>query len=472
MKKITSQLLLATTLIIISITSCKKDFLEEINNNPNEPALVKPNVLLPAAQASLAYTVGGDGQRIASIFAEYVSGANRQMYSYNRYIMTEEDFNNFWNGMYAGNMYDLKKIMNYAAEHPGEFDNYDACARILMAYALGTMTDFFGDIPYTQAFQGLDNRHPAFDTQQSIYQIIDALLDQAVVLIDNEIVDEDDLSSPVAEDFFYTGDMLSWRALAYGLKARAAIHLTNLDPITASQNALAAIANGALISNSGDARFRFGGAYQAPWFQFNDQRTDISYSAGDAIYGVGNYCIDSLMVPMNDPRYGVYIDINGDDPYWEIPGFLGTYFNSDNSSIFFFQYFEQKFIEAEAYNRLGMDSLADAALYDAVVASMTKVGVDISDSTVQVWLSANAHANDTTPAGNLKIIMTQKYIAMYLQTEGWTDVRRTGIPVLPVNAGVLTQIPRRFIYGTEERQNNAANCPQNSTLLVPPLWWD
>ena len=452
MKKITSQILLVTMLLVISVTSCKKDFLDKVNDNPNLPTSVSPKVLLASAQTATAFYVGGDAQRYCGIYTQYITGYSRQFFGYGRYVFTEEDFNNFWNNMYAGSMYDLNRIMTYATEHPGQYDYYDGCAKIMMAYSLGVMTDLFGDIPYSEAFKGLDNKQPAFESQQTIYQTIQTLLDSAISQINND--PGDDVVTPYEDDFMYNGDMSAWIALAYGLKARNYIHLTNVSA-TAATDALAALAGG-LSSSSGNARVKFGSAvnYNAPWYQYINERDDILYDG---------YCIQS-MITANDPRYGVYIDTA--DVYWGT-GYIGPYFGADNSPIFFFTYAEQKFIEAEAYQRLGDTTNAQLALTDAVHASMAQYGVAAADDSTYIANNVD-YANSTNRLG---LIMNEKYVAQFPQIESWNDWRRTGYPALTVNPGVLPQIPRRYIYPTQERENNP-HCPQGSTLLNPPLWWD
>jgi Starch-binding associating with outer membrane len=458
MKKIKSKIFIAILLLPLMFSSCAKSYLEDVNTDNNEPAEVNPEALLPAAQGSLFYSVGGDCSRYTSIFTQQVTGVARQFFSYNRYIMTEEEFNNYWNNMYAGNMHDCNRIMNYASQYTdGRYNQYDAAARVLMAYALMNMTDMFGDVPYTEAFQDINNLKPAYDTQTDVYITIQGLLDEAIVKIDGYDPDVDPDYFPGSNDFMFGGDMTKWKALANGLKARAYIHLTKLpsNSIAASTNAIAAINAGGLSDNSGDMQFIFGSAYQSPWFQYIDQRDDIGYFGS---------CLD-LMQAKNDPRYGIYVDVNG-DYYYE--GALGPFFMAEEAPVTLFSYEEQKFIEAEANFRLGNDVDAEAALVEAISSHMSKLGVSSDDAAT--YLANNV--DWATNSDKLGLIMNEKYTALFLNPEAWTDWRRTGYPALTVNDGVLPQIPRRFIYPTNERQYNPNDANQGSTLLQPTLWWD
>ena len=103
-------ILLITTMIVVS-ESCKKGFLEGVNDNPNSPSAVIPRVLLPGAQGNLAYAQGGDMSRYTSIMTQYITGATRQFFAYNQYTFSEEDFNNVWNNLYAATMSNFNSII-------------------------------------------------------------------------------------------------------------------------------------------------------------------------------------------------------------------------------------------------------------------------------------------------------------------------------------------------------------------------
>lgn len=455
--------MIRATLLIASVamvTSCQKDF-GDVNVNPNQPSDVPVNIILPSTQASLAYTLHGDIARYNGVFTQNVTGADRQFAAYNIYVFNEDDFNNLWNNMYAGNMADLKRIIDKSAD--GNYNSYRGIAKIMMAYSLMTVSDLFGDVPYREAFQGNDNTTPAYDSQQDIYtQILPDLLNTGIADLGNTA---NDLLTPGADDLVYGGDLGKWIQLANAIAARAAIHTTKLNGQAAATAALAAINAGALTSSADDAQFTFGISYQSPWFQYIDQRADISYSTLDYYYGIGCFHTDFLQ-SSNDPRFAKMIDVNGD---YYAPGFPSAFYMADDAAVPFMTYHEQKFIEAEANLILGNDAAAEAALNAAVDASMDKLGVDATDAAA--YKAANVVWSGTG-SDKLALIMTQKYVANYLQPESYNDWRRTGYPDLQPNAGATTGIPRRYIYPTSERQNNPNSVNTGSSLFAPRLWWD
>ena len=91
-------------IVMITTQSCKKGFLEGVNDDPNSPAEVTPKVLLPGAEGSLAYSQGGDVERFTSIMVQNITGYSRQFNGYQNYSFTEEDFNNLWYNLNAGTM--------------------------------------------------------------------------------------------------------------------------------------------------------------------------------------------------------------------------------------------------------------------------------------------------------------------------------------------------------------------------------
>lgn len=443
MRTIKLMSILAVVIVLITSQSCKNGFLEGVNDNPNSPSEVTPRVLLPGAEGNLAYALGGDLGRYTALMTQYVTGASRQFSSYNSYVFTEEDFNNLWNNLYAATMKNYFTIIQIEEASPGNYSIYDGIARILMAYTIGISTDVWGDIPYDEAFLGNEQLHAPYNTQEEVYNRIQSLLDVAIDEMSND--PGDDFDVPDANDFIYGGDAASWISLAHALKARFYIHLINVDPGYA-QMALDEINAGGPIA---DAEYPFNSAGPGPWYQYIEQRDDIAYDGS---------CLQ-LMQTRDDPRYGVYVDVNGD--YWG-PGYLGPFFSADNSPVWLMTEFERKFIEAEARFRTGDAAGAQTAFTEAIQASMDFYGVDGA-----AYIAANGTLNAGT---ELEQIMTEKWIANFLNAESWVDMRRTGFPALTSNVPGIP-IPTRFVYPTNERLYNSNATNAESDMYSPKLWW-
>jgi Starch-binding associating with outer membrane len=427
----------------MGLTSCSKYF-GDINENPNQPSKVTATVLLPSVEVFYAYGMQGDITRFTSLLMNQIYGADRQFATYQLYSITETDTDNWWKfNHYGGAMMDLKNMMDYAKE--GKQTHYLGIAKVLMAYGLMCATDLMGDIPYADAFQGTDNLAPKYQTQEVIYDSIQSLLTQGIANLADPV---EVLSEPGTEDLLYSGDLGSWTKFAHVLKARAYLHLGRRNP--ANYNlAIAELANGFVNSND-DAHFFFGETETSasPWYQYNDQRADILFEG---------FILDT-MTAMNDPRLSVY---------YAPDGWLGDYFTSTNSPYFFASYMEMQFILAEANFETGATSAALTAYNDGIVASLSRYGLT-PDSTFTADV-----LSETTASLTLEKIMLQKYIAMYLDPEVFTDWRRTGFPRLTPTAGALTQggvIPTRLPYPQSERLFNP-NMPADNSI-TGKVWWD
>lgn len=423
-------------------TACERYF-EGVNDNPDQPSEVTPDVLLPAAIVTLGYGNQGDMSRYTSMLMQQVTGATRQFSTYQNYSITETETDNWWRfNIYAGGLMDLY-VLNQQAE-ANEYTQYAAAAKALMAYGVMVTTDLMGDIPYSEAFQGADNLTPAYDSQSDVYNSINTLLDEARTGFAAATAPV----SPGSDDMLYGGDAAQWTKFCNFLSARAAIHLGKVSAAN-YQAALDAIDAGAFTSASDDAFFRWGaGATESsPWFQYIDQRDDIAYTG----------FIYDLMAGMADPRYPVYLDTAN--------ATLGSYFSAPTAPFFYGSYVEQLFIEAEAAFQTGDLGRAATAHNNGVMESLARYGV-----TDAAFIATNASytAADIT----LEAIMVQKYVAMFLDTEVFTDWRRTGFPALIAVPGNITNdvIPRRMPYPQSERLFNSANAPTAS--ITSSVWWD
>jgi len=155
MKKIKTITLLLLTSVGIFISSCSKKQLDEINQNPNNPSDVSAKFILTDMMTSTAFSVaGGDISLYSSIYMEHETGVYGQ--TYNAETRTGEPtlattYNNVWGSIY-NNIKALKiAIAKTSAGGPEEGNDVTGgIAKVLLAYNLGVLTDFFGDVPFAQ----------------------------------------------------------------------------------------------------------------------------------------------------------------------------------------------------------------------------------------------------------------------------------------------------------------------------------
>lgn len=440
--------LVALSAMIAVFSSCTKDFVEGFSTNPSRTTTAGVNNLLTNAQQQTGWPQGDELARITEVFVQRAKGNARQALAYNRYSITEGNANTDWRAnWYGGALKDLDVIIKNGQAQGA--NHYVGVAKVLMAINLGYLTDLFGDIPYTEAFQGDQNLNPKYDTQESIYTAIQTLCDEAIVSLNSTGISALQLST---FDQIYAGDVSKWIKLAHAVKARHLNHLSKLAQYDA--NAVLTQITAALANNNDNAYVTYEnvGVKGNPWAQFNVDRGDMTYITGTAF--------ETMLDSNSDPRKAEYAKMDN-----RTSGFFGNY----NSNLILYTYHEMKFIEAEARFRLTGAAAADAPLKAAITANMQMLGVAAADITTYI---------NALPAITLEVIMNEKYRALYTQMESWTDWRRTGFPTLAVNPyssslDAINEIPRRLPYPQSERLYNSNFIDLSSANnRTQKMWWD
>jgi hypothetical protein len=442
-----------STLMLFLVASCD---LEETNINPDAPADVQPRFILPSTEVGLAYALGGDMGRYANVLTQHLAGVGRQHLVIGRNQVTQTDVNNAWRFNLYPIMQNLQIIITKAQENNSP--HFSGAAKVLLANTLGVTTDAWGDVPFSEAFQGTENFKPKYDSQSQIYQTIQRLLDEAIV----ELGAASSTNTLGTTDLIYNGDLSKWIKAAWTLKARYHNHLSLVNPQQSAQQALAALDKG-FTSNADNMLMRFGKNQTEanPYYQFDQQRGDVV---------VAKYFTD-LLINNNDPRLNQYVApvsgsfVGARAGIAETGAGIGPFLAAIDAPIPYITYHEALFIKAEAHLRLGQLVQAADAYNAAVKASLRYVtGTDNYPS--YILQSASA----TAATISLNQIMTQKFIAMYGTFETWVDVRRTDLPSIPLVQNSLAPNPLRFPYPESERLFNAANVP--NVTPTTPLFWD
>ncbi|WP_187319142.1 SusD/RagB family nutrient-binding outer membrane lipoprotein [Hymenobacter citatus] len=497
-----------------AFTACESYL--DVNTDPNNPVTTTPNFLLPGIISQ-----GFQAQMFTSLTTTYLTQytvRKTPVGSTDQYFLSNANSTNVFNYTYyysAGNV----PTMTAAAEAEGS-PYYVGAGKIMTAMVLAHATDMLGDIPYTEAFKGAANYTPAYDPQQQIYATINTLLDEGIALMERPASEEFRplyVTSPSESgDILYKGDVQKWIRFANTLKARQLNHLTKKSSYNPQQ--VLALLDKGFTSNADDAQIQYIPAV-APQTSttniFGTTRNNYStatFSANIIKYLNGN-AGGAAYPGVVDPRYTIMatsISL-GTDPGVSVPStsfvvngysdFYSGWYARDLGIFQVMTYAEAKFIEAEAAFRAGNLSRAFTAYRAGIRAHMEKVGSGgfnalppvtfplISSAQIEEYLSSAAVAQSESQL-TLKRIMEQKYIAMFLNPESWSDLRRfdfsdTIYPNFrfPVNANpeVDSKFPRRMLPGaTEVLYNPAAvaklfsdvGATSNGNYITKPLWWD
>lgn len=272
---------IAVALCVAIATSCTLDLRED--PNAVQPNQVLPSLMLNSMQRNLAGFFGG----ASGVGAGLTRQENRGSSVY-RLTITPETFNGIWSTAYASILEDAVTLMQLSVPDktkPNErYARHMGMARIIQAYTLITLVDMFGDIPYSEAFQGDGNFNPAVDTQADIYNLALVMLDSAKLDLTTNTTTQapPGYQSPIAPDVFdmYYGNGAAsattafpkWIKLANTLKLKIYLNmrLTDAAMATTGINALLADASTtggligytpahAVVSGGGDSFiFRYG----------------------------------------------------------------------------------------------------------------------------------------------------------------------------------------------------------------------
>ena len=451
-------LILVSAFIFIS---CDNWIDTEINIDPDAPADVPMNLMLPAIQQAVGFNVGGNDMVLTTNnWMQQFDGVSRQSLTVARYQYLPSDVNNIWSSIYSSILINSKILIDKAEKTEGKYSPYNAgIGKVLMATTVGVTTDLFGDMPLREALKGDKNvLTPKFDTQEKIYDSIKVILDKAIADFGKTTTEN---LVAVKGDVMYAGDIAKWKKAAYSIKARHILQTSKVKGTSAYTDALAAAANG-FSSNADDMMVPWESANKNPIFQFMEQRGDVRMGA----------TLVDLMKGISDPRIPFYVAKDGGGNYTgskigsqnENASKPGNYVAGGTAPSVIMSYAELKFIVAEANFMQNKPTEAAAALAEAVKASVSKVTGAAMD---QAWYDTNVGSKTLS----LELIMTQKYIATFGTCQAYADYRRVGLPVMvPHPDGVLPKIPRRYPYAQDEISYNNANVP--SVNISDKLWWD
>lgn len=480
-------------LALMMATYACSDNLSSVNDNPNEPEEAATTFLLTNAQKGLAdnyWDIFPSGY-FGLIYAQY--WAQNQYTGESRYAFRTSVVNDIWNDYYT-TMNTLEQIIGQNRNNPelaasfGNNANQIAVAKILKAWTYQTLTDVYGDIPFTQALQGAENPSPAYTSQDSVYTGILNLLTEAS---DSIQVDQPGFTSG---DVFYNGDMAKWKKFANSLKMRAAIRIADVNPEQAETAINEALSAGVMTSNDDNALFSY-----LPSVPDNNPINEAFKTRRD--FAVSQPLVD-LLQSNDDPRLPIYADpaTNVPEgttsysgyPYGMTQGAATVYLTSQpwsepgervreaDAPAIFMTYAEVLFIEAEAAQR-GFTTADAATKYnEAVTASMNYWGVD--EAATADYLVNNPY----DPTNWKESLGQEKWVALYMQgIQGWAEWRRLDFGVLTAPQGGKlgvnfdAPIAIRYPYPTDETNSNSSNVQaaiENQGFSADDqgqrVWWD
>ena len=242
MKKIYNVYLMLPALILLAITSsCKKNFADLTQNN-NKPNSVPASLLLNGVLTNMVDLPDGATSSSTQSTMVYANASNKDeiwsqyyIYNYNYYGNNTYDFDS--GADYYTTLKNVVAMESAATTAGGAAINpYEALGKFFRAYFFSKMSMERGDIPMTQALQGLSNLTPKYDTQKAVMIQALAWLESAnadlTQLIANPSVGGSGLGATLGGDIFYGNNLVQWQEAinAFRLRLLTQLSLQAADP--------------------------------------------------------------------------------------------------------------------------------------------------------------------------------------------------------------------------------------------------
>jgi hypothetical protein len=517
--KISNMLLLGLSAAVIT-TSCNKvDEFGNTNINPNGATQPITAALLTTVESQIGHINSIDNFfNFGAMYSQYTTQtqyADKARYGIPQveYSMTayNESGTGATIGLYSGPMADCQTIINKNTDpatmgfagQSGSNVNQIAVAKILKSYIIWTITDRWGDVPYSEALQAniTNNVTPKYDAQKDIYTAMFKDLKDAVNSFDAN-------GAPLKGDIIFGGDITKWKKTANSLRMLMALRLSKVYPnagdVAATEFA-SANASGGILDNADNFTLTYaGGNLKNPYFAMYDGRSDYGESKTfyDILAGLGDtrqsaFGTSSIAFPygMTDDAARAFGTAN--------PGYsknLAASFRTATSPIVIIPASIVLLARAEAIERGWITGSGRTNYEAAITQSFAQWGLTVpagylTSGTVDYDLGSGVttpvgqSSANTIPATSKAVtankidrIALQRYIALYPDGgQAWAEWRRTGIPQLqPTTEALGKQIPRRYVYPVNERAYNP-NSVIDAVAKMPfaggdtqdnRVWWD
>ncbi len=506
-------------MILIAVASCKKEDFSEMRSNPNYPS--KDQIIPPSQLLSTCLYEIAKGGGVLEADPGYVNEEPfREVGKWSQYIVSNDSYyggNNTYNWSNSATMYsvlrnviEMEKWANPENDPEFKVNPYAAMGKFLRAYSSIWFSQRVGDIPMSEAGQGLENRQPKYDTQQEVYLQSLELLDEANTMF-NEMLASPSTPTTMGGDFYLDGSLEKWQRVVNAYTLRVLISLSNRADDTPELNIkgrFATILNDPatypiMTGNGDNVQFE----YNSSTNRFPKASLSGNYNAS---HNISKTYLD-LMTANQDPRtFVTTCPAPAEIEAGKDPDDFSAYVGSDNSVILpdlnirsangefshsnhrryynqevvydnaeptiLIGYAEMCFNIAEGINRGWATGDAGDWYEKGIEASLAFYGIedgashDIEDLDGQYlgtttfdlapFLASVNYLGDN--ADGLQQILEQKYINFH-QNSGWEPFyqwRRTGIPAF-IDSGdginASGRIPRRWQYPPAEKSENTAN---------------
>ena len=241
--------LLALAVSAFALSSCSDKVYKDLNTDPTKALSMNPALQLSHS----ILQIYGD--------MDYTSTHRVYTYAFTQHLMGCWNTTNYggqhraddnemarpWNNLYTGAIRNLTDGIEKSKED-STLVNTVAAMRIFRVYVGSLLTDYYGDVPYSEAGYGYISgiTQPKYDMQEEIYRSFFAELKAAAELFDSK-------ADPIKSDPLFNGDIDKWKTFANSLRLRYAMRLSDVLPDLAKDEYEEATEDGVMASADDDA---------------------------------------------------------------------------------------------------------------------------------------------------------------------------------------------------------------------------
>lgn len=499
--------ILTTLVAALFFASCDTVDFGNTDQNINGPSKIDAAGLLTGAIVDYSTNSGRIYCTNPTLYVQYQT---QNVYlDETRYSDVAQD----WSEYYVRDFGNLKLLIDFLSDpknvtadvlSQGSLNNQLGVAKILKAIITKRITDLYGDIPYTDAGNGLKGFNPVYDKQEMVYKSLISDLKSGRDLLNSSE------TSPKG-DILYNGDVNRWKKLANSILLQATLQLSKRYPTSTGYAAIefnSALTNsGGLITSTADEpwfKYITADGVSNPYFASRPADYDFASEYVQSLRGTGTY--NKTSNHTKDPRLGIFrksatstaskpygqgggssgsnnriaARINGKDAPLPLTTASYTYLNRAEAA--------QRGWTSENVNtmlnngiNLSFETLYKHYYLNIAIPTMTQAQYDAA------MLVANSYADarliDATTAGNLKVIAEEKWVSLFLNPfDSYSEWRRTKIPALSAPSGTFNGgvIPARYKYPDDEVKFNTTNYNAGIISGLTPgvdsnkskVWWD
>lgn len=285
---LSARVLVCMSVAVFVLASCSDKIYEEINTDPTKADHVNPSSQLSYAELQMYGDMNYvDVHRLYTYaFTQHLMGCWNTTNYGGQHRMDDNEMSRPWNNLYAGAIRNLTDAIE-ATKGDATQVNIHAALRIFRVYVGSLLTDYYGDVPFSEAGMGYitGNSKPKYDKQEDLYRFFFTELKEAAALFDIS-------AKAITSDPLFGGNIAEWITFANSLRLRYAMRLSDVLPDFAKTEFVDALEDGVMVSGTDDAcvkhlnvSYSFGqeafrdirGNAMAKYFYGNDPANNPSY---------------------------------------------------------------------------------------------------------------------------------------------------------------------------------------------------